>query len=58
MLCPICNQPVSGDYPGAVVYHWKCLEAAIRAVLPGRSVTETIVERGLVVESPNREKTA
>lgn len=25
MKCPLCNEPVKGDHPGAVVYHMSCL---------------------------------
>ena len=31
MLCPICKQPVKGDYEGAMVYHFRCLKAEIDA---------------------------
>jgi hypothetical protein len=29
-ICPLCNKPC-GDYlPGAVKYHWECLEAKFK----------------------------
>ena len=31
-LCPECEKPVGGYYPGAKVYHMSCLEAKFKVL--------------------------